>query len=85
MHGTCMATKTISIDMEAYRRLSRARRDANESFSMVIKRARWPKERKTCGRFLRLSEGHPQIPSETLSALDEAQEEDAPPENKWSD
>jgi len=32
-----MATKTISIDMEAYRRLKRARRDT-ESFSKVIKR-----------------------------------------------
>ena len=32
-----MATKTISIDMAAYRRLTRARR-GNESFSRVIKR-----------------------------------------------
>ncbi len=32
-----MSTKTISIDLEAYRRLKAARRDA-ESFSKVIKR-----------------------------------------------
>jgi predicted CopG family antitoxin len=32
-----MATKTISIDMEAYRRLKAAGRD-NESFSQTIKR-----------------------------------------------
>jgi len=32
-----MATKTISIDLEAHRRLSRARR-GNESFSEIIKR-----------------------------------------------
>lgn len=33
-----MATKTITIDMEAYRRLVKARREKDESFSRVIKR-----------------------------------------------
>jgi predicted CopG family antitoxin len=37
-----MATKTISIDMEAYRRLKSARLDA-ESFSKVIKRTIRPR------------------------------------------
>ena len=32
-----MATKTISIDVEAYRRLTQVRRE-NESFSQIIKR-----------------------------------------------
>jgi len=35
--GTCMATKTITIDMGAYERLKAVQKD-KESFSQVIKR-----------------------------------------------
>ncbi|MBI2841455.1 MAG: hypothetical protein HYX75_24320 [Acidobacteria bacterium] len=35
--GKSLATKTISIDLEAYRRLTRVRRE-NESFNQAIKR-----------------------------------------------
>jgi hypothetical protein len=36
-----MPTKTISVDLEAYGRLVHARKHRHESFSEVIKRARW--------------------------------------------
>lgn len=48
-----MATKTISIDFEAYRRLRRLRRD-NESFSDVLKRV-LPKPFDAQAWFKRLS------------------------------
>ena len=48
----CMATKTISIDLEAYDRLRRARRSPDESFSKVIKRAEWPVPPRTAGALL---------------------------------
>ena len=38
MHDLCMATKTISIEIDAYELLVRERRDPRESFSRVIRR-----------------------------------------------
>jgi hypothetical protein len=36
-----MATKTITLELDAYERLRRARRTPRESFSSVVRRARW--------------------------------------------
>ena len=38
MHGLCMATKTISIEIEAYELLKRGKRSERESFSQVVRR-----------------------------------------------
>ena len=38
MHGACMATKTISVDMEAYKILRHERKGSRDSFSQVIRR-----------------------------------------------
>jgi len=38
MHGLCMATKTISIELDAYEKLSRAKTGPRDSFSKVIRR-----------------------------------------------
>lgn len=81
----CMATKTLSVDLEAYERLRAARLHERESFSKVIKRAVWPAAVGTAADLLAWREAEEEKVSEAvLDALDEAQEEDAPATDKWS-
>lgn len=78
-----MATKTLSVDEEAYERLRKARVHPKESFSKVIKRAKWPKTGSRCEDLLKRSEGLPLMDESVLRKLDDAQENDVPPEDKW--
>lgn len=78
-----MATKTISIDLEAYERLRRARRSPDESFSRVIKRATWESPPHTAAYFLEALRGTPLVDEGTLERLEAAQAEDKPPEDPW--
>lgn len=48
----CMGAKTLSVDEEAYLLLARVKRYTRESFSKVIKRAKWDEERSRCGDLL---------------------------------
>lgn len=80
---TCMATKTISVDLEAYECLERARQSPKESFSRVIKRAHWESPPSTAGKlFSQLQQSRP-LPDDVLDRLEQAQKEDAPPESPW--
>ncbi len=79
----CMGTKTLSVDEEAYERLRRARLNPKESFSKVIKRAKWDTGKPRCGDILRRSEGLPSMDEKALDRLDQAQKEDRAPEAKW--
>jgi predicted CopG family antitoxin len=84
MHGLCMATKTISIDLSAYERLTMARNHERESFSKVIKRALWPKSRPTGKGLLDALESMPRASSEVIHVLDANQSLDLPPSDKWA-
>jgi len=83
MYTCIMATKTISIDLEAYERLRAARRAPNESFSHVIKRAHWRNEVPTAAMLLDAIAELPLADDDVLARLDEAQHADAPPEDQW--
>jgi predicted CopG family antitoxin len=77
-----MATKTLSVDEEAYRILSQAKRGPRDSFSKVIKRASWQQGGATCARLLeRVS---PSVSEEVLDRLEQIQREDHPPVDKWN-
>ncbi|CAJ1510493.1 antitoxin VapB family protein [[Mycobacterium] holstebronense] len=78
-----MATKTISIDIEAYERLRAARRSPDESFSRVIKRAHWRNEARTAGALLAALAALPVATEDELERLDEAQRMDFPPDDPW--
>lgn len=85
MHVLCMATKTISVRLEAYERLRRARRYARESFSDVIMRAVWPDEPLSAGEFLdRVRERGPTYDAAGLETIDDLSAMDAPAEDKWN-
>jgi predicted CopG family antitoxin len=52
MHDLCMATKTISIETDAYELLLREKRERNESFSRVIRRLFAERHALTAGELL---------------------------------
>jgi hypothetical protein len=48
-----MATKTISLEIDAYDALRRAKRTERESFSSVVRRAHWDDVSPVAGEILR--------------------------------
>lgn len=79
-----MASKTITIDIEAYLRLRQAREAEDESFSRVIKRAVWTPKPKTAGAFLAAMKELPPMDEAGIEFLIEAQRNDLPPDDPWN-
>jgi predicted CopG family antitoxin len=81
-----MATKTISLRLDAYERLCRARRSPDESFTQVVLRAEWPEVSLTARelRSVYASEG-PFFEDDELDQIAEAEAEDHPPADKWAE
>lgn len=79
-----MASKTISVSVEAYERLRRARRSESESFSQVVMRATWPEVAVTAGELLeRLAADGALLEDDELDRIEAANRDDRPAEDKW--
>ncbi len=71
-----MATKTISLEIDAYEKLKRAKRSSRESFSEVVRRGRWSEEEGTAAGLLAaleaLGKNHPEalLDEEALDRID---------------
>jgi len=85
MHSAWMATKTISLKLDAYERLRAARRTPEESFSQVVMRAEWPDSPSRAADFLTARRRRGAILSEeSLTRIEELDRNDQPPEDKWA-
>lgn len=79
-----MATKTISIDSEAYRRLRKARKHPGESFSQVIRRGHWDEKGATARSWVESFGEVPEVDDAVLDALEANQKADKAPGDKWA-
>lgn len=80
-----MATKTISLRLDAYEKLRAARCSPDESFSQVVLRATWPEDTVTGEELLRQMEEHgPFLREEELDRIETLKQSATPPEDKCS-
>ena len=80
-----MATKTISLRVEAYERLRRARTRPSESFSDVVMRARWDDQTVTGAELMvLLQERGPLYDSDELDVIDQLKSQGRAAVDKWS-
>lgn len=78
-----MATKTITLEMDAYERLRSAKR-AGESFSEVVRRALFPDSAPTGADLLGYFRGGGSgVAHSYLDAVEQAAQNDPPPDDPW--
>ncbi len=83
MHNSCMAIKTISLELDAYEKL-RSHKRPGESFSEVVRRAEF-RDAPPTGRGLLeyFRNGGSKVEEAYLESVEQAAASDAPPDNPW--
>ncbi len=75
-----VATKTITLELDAYDRLRSAKRTPRESFSEVVRRLAIPRDAVTGGQLLSLCRNRgAQLTEEDCRAIDQLNAQDQPP------
>lgn len=79
-----MATKTITLEIDAYERLKSSKRPG-ESFSGVVRRAVFPETAPTGASLLDwMNRNGVRASDAYLDDVEEADKNDAPPEDPWT-
>lgn len=83
MHVSCMATKTITLELDAYEKL-RAAKKAGESFSEVVRRASFANTPPSGAALLEYYKaGGSGVSERYLKSVEDASLHDPPPDNPW--
>ena len=84
VYFSCMATKTITLELDAYEKL-RAAKKAGESFTEVVRRAEFADTPPTGARLLAyFAAGGSGVSERYLDAVEEAAKRDPIPEDPWA-
>ena len=84
MHFSCVATKTITLEIDAYEKLRQVKR-GGESFTEVVRRAIWLDAPGTGeGLLQHFHNGGSGISDKYLDAVEKAAQHDPIPDDPWA-